>query len=67
MKAAGKDILNPVFEESTSVEAEVPVPVAAAPEVCMTNPEIKRQITLEELKGQDRNKPWVGSINVRIR
>ena len=62
MKAEGKDILNPVFSDSPAAEtaASVAKPVEKEAEVVMTKPGVDRKITVEELKAQDKEKPWVG-------
>ena len=62
MKVEGKDILNPVFSEtSTSANADAPVQISsrANPDVCLTKEGIGRIITVKELESQDKQKPWV--------
>ncbi len=57
------DILNPVFEAAPT-EGETPAQMTSEPssEVSMKNPDVKRRITIEELKAQDPTKPWVCTI-----
>ncbi|KIP04507.1 hypothetical protein PHLGIDRAFT_75866 [Phlebiopsis gigantea 11061_1 CR5-6] len=57
MKAEGKDILNPEFSETRSNIINVPTPEPPA-DVCMTKADVNRTITAEELKAQDKEKPW---------
>ena len=58
MKAEGKDVLNPDFSgtPSTSTVLRSPEPPV---DVRMTRTDINRTITAEELKAQDKDKPWV--------
>lgn len=62
MKAEGKDVMNPVFSEVSAETAEKPMPrgvMEPKVEVCMTKEGVDRKITAEEIKAQDREKPWV--------
>ncbi|KAG1745286.1 hypothetical protein EDB19DRAFT_1693694 [Suillus lakei] len=57
MKAAGEDIMKPVFGEKG--QDLIPrAPKHQSNEVCLTKSGINRKITLEEFKAQDRQQPW---------
>ena len=63
MKAEGKDVLNPVFsDEPVDATANVTKPKMEKVEVVMTKPDVDRKITVEELKAQDKEKPWVSVV-----
>lgn len=57
MKDEGRDILGPIFTKDGP--APVAQPVAKAEEIVMTNPNVTRKITLQELKAHDKpEEPW---------
>ncbi|KAF9219482.1 hypothetical protein BS17DRAFT_740579 [Gyrodon lividus] len=57
MKLAGEDITRPSFGQSGSnTKLNNAEPNVA--EIPLTKPGVNHQITLEEFKGQDRQKPW---------
>ncbi|EPQ53162.1 nitrate reductase [Gloeophyllum trabeum ATCC 11539] len=57
MKAEGKDIGKPSWgDKHTAVTSGGSF--ALTEEIAMTNPKVKRDVTLEELRRQDRAKPW---------
>ncbi|EKM57613.1 uncharacterized protein PHACADRAFT_170854 [Phanerochaete carnosa HHB-10118-sp] len=59
MKAEGRDVLNPVFSDAPQDQAESAAkPSEEKKEVVMTKPGVNRKITAEELKAQDKQKPW---------
>ncbi|GJE85169.1 nitrate reductase [Phanerochaete sordida] len=58
MKAEGRDILNPVFSDVPEEQARVPLQSAEKTEVVMTKPSVERKMAVEELKAQDKQKPW---------
>ncbi|KAG8759722.1 hypothetical protein FRC12_009704, partial [Ceratobasidium sp. 428] len=59
MKEAGQSITNPSFgpiqEQS---DGKLPVKKEAPAEVSMKNPDVKRTITIQELKAQPKDRPW---------
>ncbi|KIJ15906.1 nitrate reductase [Paxillus involutus ATCC 200175] len=57
MKQAGEDITTPSFGLSDS-KAKPNNPEPPVAEIPLTKPGVNRKITLEELKNQDRHKPW---------
>lgn len=60
MNAEGRDVLNPVFSDAPLEQAESAVKLSEEKkEVVMTKPGVNRKITVEELKTQDKQKPWV--------
>lgn len=60
MKAEGKDFLNPVFsDEPPATGGPIPIAPEQKIEVRMTKPGVDRKITPEEVKAQDKEKPWV--------
>lgn len=63
MKNEGKDILDPMFSDA-SVENKPPPERSPKEEIVMTKPGIDRKITPEELKAQDKEKPWVSDLRV---
>ena len=63
MKNGGKDILKPVFQDIPAQAAVVtplsqPTPQS---EVVMTRVGVDRKITVDELKAQNKENPWVRS------
>lgn len=57
MKAAGEDIIKPVFGERGQ-DLAPRAPKHQSDEVSLTKPGINRKITPEEFKTQDRKQPW---------
>ena len=57
MKEAGEDFLKPSFSSATAQSNPRPIQTPAE-EISMKKPGVSRQITLEELKAQDKQKPW---------
>lgn len=59
-KAEGRDFLNPVFDEA-SLEGKKSSGMPAEPkvEVSMTKPDVNRKISADEVRAQDKAKPWV--------
>ncbi|KAG1862047.1 hypothetical protein DFJ58DRAFT_776165 [Suillus subalutaceus] len=57
MKVAGEDITKPVFGEKGR-DLVPRAPKHESDEICLTKPGINREITLEEFKAQDRQRPW---------
>ncbi|KIJ61879.1 hypothetical protein HYDPIDRAFT_95803 [Hydnomerulius pinastri MD-312] len=57
MKLAGEDVTRPTFGASESTAKSNP-PKPMVEEIPLTKPGVNRKITAEELKNQDRQKPW---------
>jgi nitrate reductase (NAD(P)H) len=59
MKEAGQSITSPSFGPVHAATVQAKTEASQAPEVIsMKNPEVKRLITLEELKAQPKEQPW---------
>lgn len=59
MKEAGQSITSPSFGPVQAATVQETTEVPQPPEVIsMKNPEVKRLITLEELKAQPKETPW---------
>ncbi|KAF9239851.1 hypothetical protein BU15DRAFT_46396 [Melanogaster broomeanus] len=57
MKVERKDILKPSFGKSDSNTK--PIELEDEPDIPLTKPGVDRKITLEELKNQDKQQPWI--------
>ena len=67
MKAAGQDIMKPVFRSEPDPKLSISLPTSDTPaEVSLVNPEVKRHITAEELKAQPKDRPWVRCCSLSL-
>ena len=64
MKGEGQDVLYPVFSDEPAKEVNSKVEKVEKAEVVMTKPGVDRKISPDEIKAQDKEKPWVSNLSI---
>lgn len=66
MKAEGIDPISPVFSSKAVQDLTKHAVAPPSKDVCMTSIGVSQKITLEELRSQDRGKPWVRDFQLLL-